>query len=63
MLLLAQGKVSRYTRENKPDHIRKDLSTIIEEDEEEIDKTDSKGKKNLRYASFLFELDDGRVFG
>jgi hypothetical protein len=61
-LLLAQAKVFRYTRENKPDHIRKDLSAIIEEDEEEIDKTDSKGKKNLRHASFLFELDDRRVF-
>jgi hypothetical protein len=46
-LLLAQCKEKSCTRENKADHIREDLSAIVKEDEEEIDKADSKGKKDL----------------
>lgn len=51
-----------HTREHESDHIRKNLPTIIQEDEQKVDETQSKRKKHLASPSLLLKFNDGGVF-
>jgi hypothetical protein len=51
-----------HTREDESDHIRKNLPTIIQEDEQKVDETQSKRKKHLARPSLPLKFNDGGVF-
>jgi hypothetical protein len=46
------------TRKDKSDQVGEDLSTVVEENKEEINEANAKSKEYFRYTGFLLKLDD-----
>jgi hypothetical protein len=51
-----------HTREDESDHVRKNLPAIIQKDEQKVDETQSKRKKDLACPSLLLKFNDRGVF-
>ena len=60
--LLAKTDNLRSTGKDETNKVRKDLTTVVKENEEEVDESDTESKEHFRYFCLLFEFNHRRIF-